>query len=142
MLKKKTKQISLIMTVLLAVLSTGIAILFFKNPNLNTNAYFHMGIDMLGTFVCAVLFYGCMEQIEVSTRSFSALVLMESASFAINELMWFFKETSKWRDLYFVCCLSSKWLNLAMIYCFYLYVRNTLDFKGKTAAKAFRLLCL
>lgn len=71
-----------------------------------------MGMDILGAFVCAVLFFGCMGQAEQATRHFSVLVLLTSVSFFLNELMWLIAAAPQWRAAYFACCLLSKWLNL------------------------------
>lgn len=106
---------------------------------------FHIGIDMFGTFICIVLFYGCMAQVEESTRSFKLLVIMNSLSFVINEVMWIVQGTSEWRLLYFGCCIVSKVLNLAMIYYFFIYVRDTLHFEGaleRWADRAFSILLI
>ncbi len=131
MLKKKTILVGLSLTVAFAVCCVILGLQFFHNPRLDSAALFHAGVDVMGAFVCAVLFYGCMEQVEQTTRSFSVLVVLASASFVINEWMWFISGTPQWRVPYFVCCLLSKWVNLAMIYCFFLYVRQTLRFEGK-----------
>ena len=91
----------------------------------------------MGTFLCAVLFYGCYSSRgEQDTSSFSLLVLLTGLSFAVNELMWFVRGVPQWHGILFAFCLVSKCLNLAMIYCFYLYVRGSLQFKGKLARAA------
>ena len=91
----------------------------------------------MGTFLCAVLFYGCYSSRgEQYTSSFSLLVLLTGLSFAVNELMWFVRGVPQWHGILFAFCLVSKCLNLAMIYCFYLYVRGSLQFKGKLARAA------
>ena len=138
MLKKKTAVIGFAYTCATAFGSFALALLFFKSPDIMARVLFNAGIDILGAFVCMVLFYGCMGQIEHETRFFSTLVVLVSTSFLINELMWFASGTTRWRGLFFVCCLLSKWLNLAMIYCFFLYVRTSLHFQGKLARWADR----
>ncbi len=138
MLKKRTNLIGLSLTVLLALGSILLGLQFFGNPRLDAASLFHAGMDVMGAFVCAVLFYGCMGQVEQATRSFSLLVILASASFVVNEWMWFIVGTPQWRVYYFICCLCSKWINLAMIYCFFLYVRQTLHFEGKLARWADR----
>ena len=122
----------------MALGSIILSLFIFDNPRLETASLYHAGMDVLGAFVCAVLFYGSMWQLEHSTRSFSLLVVLVSASFALNELMWFTAGTPEFCTLYFWCCVLSKWINLAMIYCFYLYVSGTLYFTGKLAKWANR----
>ena len=138
MLKKKTTYIGLGLTAALALFTLILGLRFFHNSRMDAANLYHAGMDTLGAFICVVLFYGCMRQVEHSTRSFNILVIMASASFALNELMWFTVGASKWRTLYFACCLLSKWINLAMIYFFFLYVRGTLRFNGRLAKWADR----
>ena len=132
-LQKNTIVIGLIFTILSAIASLALGIGFFAESRFEGASYFHAGVDVMGAFVCAMLFYGCMGQVEEHSRSFSILVIMTSLSFLINELMWFTAGTATWRNLYFICCLLSKLLNLSMIYYFYRYVRNTLNFREKLA---------
>lgn len=138
MLKKKTIHIGLSLTIVLAFGSLILGLQFFDNPRLDAASLYNSGMDVLGAFVCAVLFYGCMEQMEQATRSFSVLVVLTSASFVLNEWMWFIAGMPEWRTAYFVCSLIDKCFNLVMIYCFFLYVRKTLHFEGKLAKWADR----
>ena len=133
MLKRKTIIVGLCLTVALAFGGLILGLQFFDNPRLDAASLFHAGMDVMGALVCAVLFYGCMGQVEQTTRSFSFLVVMAGASFVLNELMWFVVGVPRWHALYFGCCLLSKWFNLAMIYFFFLYVRETLHFEGRLA---------
>ena len=137
-MKKRTNLIGLCLSILLAFGCLLSCLLYLReSPAAATAAasapLFHAGMDVLGTFVCAVLFYGCMGQIERATRSFSLLILLVSASFFLNEWMWFIAGVSRLSRLFFACCLLSKWLNLALIYLFFLYGRGTLQFQGKLA---------
>ena len=135
---KKTAYFGLFFTIALALGTVILSLFFFGDPRFGTAPLYHAGMDVLGAFACAVLFYGSMWQLEHSTRSFSLLVVLVSASFALNELMWFTAGAPSFRTLYFWCCVLSKWFNLAMIYCFYLYVSRTLNFTGKLAKWADR----
>ena len=60
MLKKKTIYIGLGISIVLAFGSLILGLQFFDNPHLDAASLFHAGTDVLGAFVCAVLFYGCM----------------------------------------------------------------------------------
>lgn len=136
--KKRTVILGLGLTIALSIGSVFLGLQFFNDPRFDAATLFHIGVDVMGTCVCAVLFYGCMGQVEQATRSFSVLVIMTCASFVLNELMWLVAGRPQWRVLYFGCCLISKWFNLAMIYFFFLYVRETLRFEGKLARWADR----
>ena len=55
-------MISLCLTVVMAAASMLMAVRFYKYPHNENWAMFHAGIDVMGAFVSAVLFYGCMNQ--------------------------------------------------------------------------------
>ncbi|MBO6164597.1 MAG: serine/threonine-protein phosphatase [Lachnospiraceae bacterium] len=130
-LEKPTIYIGFGLTQVMAVACVLLGMQFFTNVRPDTASLFHAGVDVLGAFVCVVLFYGCMWQIEMTTRSFGGLVILTSASFFLNELMWFIVGTPRWHTLYFGCCILSKWFNLTMIYLFFLYIRGTMQLEGK-----------
>lgn len=138
MFKKNTLFIGFVLSIALAAGSIALWLQFFSSTLPASEASFHIGVDVMGAFVCMVLYCGCMWQEELATRSFNVLIIMTGAAFFINEVMWFTAGAEQWRTLYFACCLMSKCLNLAMIYLFFLYVRNTLRFEGKTAQWADR----
>ncbi len=139
MIKKVTNIVGFIYTFLVAIGSL-ILLFLFKNTDFAKMTLFHTGVDIMGAFVCVVLFYGCIGQVERSTRSFSILVVITSLSFIVNELMWFISGKSEFRILYLICCIISKLINLSMIYCFFLYVKETLNFEGKLATLSTKIL--
>lgn len=94
------------------------------------------GIDVLGAFICAALYFGSMRQEGGGAREFSALTALVSAGFLANGLMFFTGLALGQATLFFAFAMASKLLDLAMIYFFYRYVRTTLDFKGKLAGWA------
>ena len=73
MLQKKTAAIGLVFSLLLAVGALILSLQFFNNHELVRNAIFHAGMNALGTFVCAMLYFGCMRQVDCTTRSFIIL---------------------------------------------------------------------
>ncbi len=94
------------------------------------------GIDVLGTFVCAALYFGSMRQAGGGTREFGVLIVLVSAGFLVNGLMFFTGLALGQATLFFAFAMVSKLLDLVMIYFFYRYVRITLGFKGKLASWA------
>ena len=94
------------------------------------------GIDVIGAFVCAALYFGSMRQEGGGAREFSALTALVSAGFLTNGLMFFMGLALGRSTLFFAFAMASKLLDLVMIYFFYRYVRITLDFKGKLASWA------
>ena len=96
------------------------------------------GVDALGGFVCAALYYGCLRQKSEGISAFRALTVLASAGFLVNALMYFTTGTEQMRSLNFMFVMLSKLIDLVMIYYFYQYVKKTLDFKGKLAGWADR----
>lgn len=105
---------------------------FFTVPRLEPYL-FDAGVDSLGAFVCAALFFGCMEQDENGAFAFKALIIQVSAAFMLNLLMYFIEGVPEYRTAGFVLVLVSKLVDLVMICFFYQYVRRTLGFEGKLA---------
>lgn len=132
---KKLKDIKiygLIFTILstLFVMLSGTS--FFIEARLQQYLY-NIGIDSMGAIICAALFYGCMRQGESGIKFFRLLIISVCASFVVNEVIGYTVLVPDYRMVCFVFCLLSKLIDLAMIYLFYLYVRETLGFEGKLA---------
>ena len=112
---------------------------FFTEARLQPFLY-NAGIDSLGALICAALFFGCMTQKGEGIRAFRILILLVSACFVVNEVISYTVLVPDSRTLCFVFCLLSKLIDLAMIFLFYLYVRETLGFEGKLALIAEKLI--
>lgn len=100
------------------------------------------GIDVMGSFVCVALYFGSMHQEGKEASSFRALIVLVSAGFVANAIMFSSSLVLELRTLSFVLVMLSKMLDLVMIYLFYRYVRVSLDFKGKLVDWADRCLPL
>ncbi len=87
----------------------------------------------MGALICAALFYGCMRQDGSGIKFFRTLIILVCASFVINEMACYSSSVPEMRTLCFIFCMLSKLTDLAMIYLFYMYVSETLGFKGKLA---------
>ena len=94
---------------------------------------FDCGIDIMGALICAALYFGCMKQSGAGTKAFRTLNVFVSAGFAVNLLMYYTMGAPGKHVFTLIFVLLSKLFDLAMIYFFYQYVRQTLDFKGKLA---------
>lgn len=94
------------------------------------------GIDVVGAFVCAALYFGSMRQEGKGAREFRVLIVLVSGGFLANELMFFSGRALGLRELYFAFVMASKLLDLVLISFFYRYVRITLGFNGKLASWA------
>lgn len=94
---------------------------------------FDCGVDVMGAFTCAALYYGTMKQEGEGAKAFRTLTVMVSASFVVNALMYYTISLPGKGGYSFAFVMLSKLLDLAMIYFFYQYVKITLDFRGKLA---------
>ena len=132
---KKLKDITtygLIYTIAAALFIIVVSYVFFTEEKLIPYLY-NIGIDWIGALVCAALFYGSMKQKGDGSTTFRVLIILVCTCFAVNEVMILTESIPEQRYLFFGCCLLSKLLDLALIYLFYLYVRETLGFEGKFA---------
>ena len=139
---KKLKDIrfyGLIFTIAIALFVIGFSTPFFTETRLQPFLY-NSGIDSLGALICAALFFGCMTQKGEGIKTFQILIILVCACFAVNEVISYTVLVPDYRTLCFVFCLLSKLIDLAMIFLFYLYVRETLGFDGKLARIAEKLL--
>ena len=98
------------------------------------------GIDVFGAFVCAALYFGSMRQEGNGAREFGILVVLASAGFLVNEFMFFTGLALGQKTLYFAFAMTSKLIDLVIVFFFYRYVRITLNFKGKLADWADKLI--
>ena len=132
---KKLKDIKiygLVFTIAATLFVIGLSAPFFIEERLQPYLY-NAGIDSMGALICAALFYGCMRQDGSGIKYFRILIISVCVSFVINEVTCYLASVPEMRMLCFVFCMLSKLTDLAMIYLFYLYVRETLGFEGKLA---------
>ena len=99
---------------------------------------FDCGIDVLGTFVCAALFFGTMKQDGAGARVFRILIVVVSLGFLMNALFYFTMGIPSQRILAFLFALFGKLIDLVLIWSFYRYIRIALEFKGRLAGLADR----
>ena len=129
---KDIKIYGLIFTIAATLTVIALSAPFFIEERLQTYLY-NAGIDSIGSLICAALFYGCMRQDGSGIKFFRSLIILVCASFVINEVTCYSAFVPEMRILCFVFCMLSKLTDLAMIYLFYMYVRETLGFEGKLA---------
>ena len=137
MLDKITNKLilpGLLFTLASAVVSFALSwALFYDQETLARvgERLYDCGIDVLGAFVCAALYFGSMRQKGGGAREFGALTVLVSAGFLANGLMFFTGLALGQATLFFALAMTSKLLDLVMIYFFYRCVGTTLDFKGR-----------
>ena len=136
---KDIKTYGLLYTIVSALFNIGLSSVFFTEERLILYQY-NVGIDSLGALVCAALFYGCFKQNGVGSKTFRVLILLVCSCFTVNELMIFTSSLPEQRTVFFIFCMLSKLIDLAMIFLFYLYARETLSFEGRFANIVHKLL--
>ena len=122
---------------LIAAATAGFAVWMLKDLDVMAKAMYNTGVDVLGTFVCAMLFLGCIgtrkSLMEESTRRFIVLIVLLSVSFYVNAWEWFTSGEAHLRTVNLVLNSLTKMLDFGLVYWFYRFVREMLGFKGKFA---------
>ena len=139
---KKLKDIrtyGLIFTIASAIFVIGFSIFFFQEERLLPFQW-GLGIDSLGALICAALFYGCMWQEGIGIKLFRILIILVSSCFLVNEIICFTVLVPDYRTICFIFCLLSKLIDLAVVFLFYLYLREMLGFEGDLADIAEKLI--
>lgn len=76
---------------MLAVLGFYLAIRCFEKPWISAAALFNIGVDVLGSFICISLYYGCIDEeklgLEESVYWMLGLVFQIALSIFNNELI-------------------------------------------------------
>ena len=138
-LKKRRALFGLIFTIAVALFTFGLTWVVYIDQQTYERMQtflFDCGVDMIGALISAGLFYGCMRQEGEGTKAFKTLNVFVSASFVVNFLLYYTWGAAGEQVYFFLFVLLSKLFDLAMIYFFYQYVRNTLGFEGKLARLA------
>ena len=138
-LKFRPEIFGLVFTIASALFIISLSFPFFTEKRLEPYLY-NSGIDSIGALICAALFYGCMKQEGSGIKLFRILIVLVCACFLVNEVICFTVLVSDYRVICFISCFLSKLIDLALIYLFYLYVRETLGFEGKLASVAKKLI--
>ena len=138
-LKERSALFGLIFAIAAALATVGMTWVAYLDEQAYTRMQsflFDCGVDTIGALISAGLYYGCMRQVGDGTRAFKTLNVFVSASFVVNFLLYFTMGAPGEEVYTFLFVLLSKLFDLAMIYFFYQYVRNTLGFEGKLARLA------
>ena len=130
-------QLSLVILVFVAVTCFMLAIRLFMNPDTTPSAFYNLGVDVLGVFVCLVLFSGCINEsnseVEESIHWFIMLILLTDISFFVNALEWCVSGIPAYRTVNLLLNSFTKILDFGLVFFFYSYVRNTMEFEGAFA---------
>lgn len=110
-----------------------LALRYFASPTIAPGALFNAGVDVLGSFVCAMLYFGCMGDnigdSDKTTKWFRCLILFTSLSFLNNEVLWYLTGSEEYGRFCLILYSVTKWFDFSLVLFFYLYVRETLEFE-------------
>ena len=139
-------MIGLILLTVIAFSCFILAVRLFTRPNAVLSTMYNAGIDVMGSFVCAMLFFGCIgdlkSELEDSTQWFILLIILTSYSFFINEWEGYVLGMAEYRTWCLIMNGLTKIIDFALVYFFYRYVRTVLEFKGKAASRFHRFVIL
>ena len=138
---KDIKTYGLIFTIASTIYIGVLSYYFFIEGRLQPYL-FDSGVDTMGSLICAALFFGSMKQEGNGMKTFRFLIVLVSASFAVNETLFFTTHIPEQRNVFFIFCLISKLLDLPLIYLLYRYVRELLNFEGKLARVTNRIIII
>ena len=137
-IKGNALTLGLAFTVVSAVVSFVLSWVYYLDdvfPRMSAYLY-DCGVDTVGTFVCAALFFGSMRQEGEGTREFKLLVVLTCFGFLANSLMYVTADLPSLSVPHFATIILGKLVSLALSFNFYRYVRETLGFTGRLAAWA------
>ncbi len=116
-----------------------LALRYFTSPTISQGAMYNAGVDVLGSFVCAMLYFGCMgddlEDADETKKWFRCLILFTSFSFLNNEILWYFTGSEEYGKYCLLLYSITKWFDFTLVLFFYLYVRGTMEFKDGSLAR-------
>ena len=139
--KEHSSTLGLLFTIAVGLFGFVMTWIIFSDSELFTRIeanLWDLGVDTMGAFISAALYYGCMRQKGEGTNEFKSLTVLVSAGFLVNMVMYYTISVPEMNPYAFIFVLASKLIDLVMIWLFYRYIRISLGFKGKLAAWADR----
>ncbi len=132
------------------MLYSGLALLFafafvsfyfvihsFEEPRMTPAGLFNIGVDVLGSFICAVLYFGIMgereNQADRGMRWFIVLIIQVSFAFFINEWEYLLVGVPEYSSICRFLYVAENLYDLFMVFTFFRFVYVTLAFEGKVA---------
>ena len=115
---------------LVAVATTLIAFTDFRANSTRSYLLFNAGVDVLGAFICLMLYYGIsggQPRQLAEARTFAMLILQNSLAFFFNLCIWKLKGDPDHRFLFLLSNVLGDTCDLLLIYSFWRYIRVTLE---------------
>lgn len=133
-LTRSTLLVGMIFLIVVAILCSWLGLIMVNSKLLEQRELLHAGIDVMGAFVCVVLYYGCIgdgkQELAQSTRYFILMILMNSFSFLLNECGWFLHGNPSMSNFNLIVNTLKNAVDLCLIFCFWRYVRTVLELNG------------
>ena len=123
--------IGLCVIIAIAVACFALAMFFFDNPRIAPHSLYNAGVDVLGSLSCAVLFFGCMRQVEDATLHFISLIVLTSLSFFNNEWFWYLRGLPLYRSVNLTLSVLTELMDLGLTYFFFRYVCTSMSLSGR-----------
>ena len=124
---------------LIALVTSVLVMKMLYSDDMEPKAMYNAGVDIVGTFACAILCIGCFGEKDKegarATLWFLALIVATSLSFHNNLVCWFIWDQGKLPKLYLALNGLTKIFDFLLVLFFYKYARNSLGFKGKFAKR-------
>ena len=122
---------SFVFGLITALCSFLLALRFFEETRLEPAALYNAGVDVLGIFVCMVLFASCVWQPDSASPVFIGLILMTNLAFFNNEWIWYVSKVPEYRTWMLFLVSMADLLDVVLIFHFYGYVRERMQVSGK-----------
>ena len=131
--KDHSLTFGLIFTIASAIICMAFTWVFFMDGVFDRmkEYLFDCGMDVMGTFVCAALFFGTMKQEGDEANAFRTMDVFVCAGFLVNALMYYTTNVPGQGSVNFFFVLLSKLIDLVLIYYFYKYIKVSLGIEGK-----------
>ena len=143
-MKKARRMMPLGLALLTLMLSAGIALAFISGlARLEPSWNFNLGADIVGIFICAVLYYGCMtgkDSAEETTLLFVSLLFTDGFALFLDECAWLVQGVPELRIWNIADNVLFYANGLVLLYQFWRYIRYALELDDKMAKLATLIL--
>ena len=132
---RSTLLLGMVFLIAVALLCSWLGLIMVNSKLLEQRELLHAGIDLMGAYVCIVLYYGCIgdgkSELPKSTRYFVLMILLTCFSFLLNECGWYFHGNPSMSNFNLIVNTLKNAVDLCLIFCFWRYVRTVLELNGR-----------
>ncbi|MCR4708520.1 MAG: serine/threonine-protein phosphatase [Clostridiales bacterium] len=115
---------------------------FFEAERTTPATLYNLGIDLMGSAVAALLFYGSVgrNQEDKSALNFGPVILINSVSFLLNALEWIASGVPEYRFFHLLVCVLDDGCDIILIYFFWQYIREVIGTRDRQGERLNRLV--